>query len=328
MRNILRVLPAVTAALLLASCGPNAEPEPGPSPTPTPDPKPDEKVEVTSVSLSETSISLEEGDTFTLTATVLPANADDKTVSWSSDNESVASVSDGRVTALSVGTAKVTAKAGGKSAVCKVTVKEKVYRAESVSLDLSAVELTEGESGALVATVLPEMAADKSVTWSVDRQDVVAIHPDGSSLTFDALKEGEAVITVSCNADNSLKASCRVKVNKLVIKPESITISLTEAELKEGDVLEISAAVGPDNATDRGVVWTVSDDTVVSLAADGNSVTATALRSGTVTVTAAASGDPALTAVCVITVKKEVEDVPVDQEGGVTYPEDDYGTFN
>ena len=71
------MLPALTAAFLLASCGPNAEPEPGPSPTPTPDPKPDEKVEVTSVSLSETSISLEEGDTFVLAATVLPANAFD-----------------------------------------------------------------------------------------------------------------------------------------------------------------------------------------------------------------------------------------------------------
>ena len=79
-------------------------------------------VEVESVTLNQTTLSLKEGETFTLTATVLPEDASDKHVSWSSSDPSVASVLDGLVTALSAGSATITAKAGEKTATCVVTV--------------------------------------------------------------------------------------------------------------------------------------------------------------------------------------------------------------
>lgn len=80
------------------------------------------EIAVTSVTLDQTSITLVEGENKTLAATVSPDDATDKTVSWSSSNESVATVSDGKVTAVSAGSATVTATAGGKSAACAVTV--------------------------------------------------------------------------------------------------------------------------------------------------------------------------------------------------------------
>ena len=80
-------------------------------------------VEVSSVSLDKTEAALETDETLTLTATVSPSDADDPSVSWESDNKDVAAVDgSGKVTAISEGTATITAKAGGKSASCTVTV--------------------------------------------------------------------------------------------------------------------------------------------------------------------------------------------------------------
>lgn len=79
-------------------------------------------VAVESVTLDKTSVTLQVGGEETLTATVTPDNATDKAVTWSSDNTAVATVANGKVTAVSAGTATVTATAGGKSATCAVTV--------------------------------------------------------------------------------------------------------------------------------------------------------------------------------------------------------------
>ncbi len=81
-------------------------------------------VAVTGVSLNKTTLSLAKGASETLTATVAPANATNKTVTWTSDNTAVATVTNGKVTAVVAGKAKITAKAGDKTAVCEVTVTE------------------------------------------------------------------------------------------------------------------------------------------------------------------------------------------------------------
>ncbi len=82
-----------------------------------------ETVAVESVKLSETALTLEIGEKKTLTATVSPDNATDKTVTWKSDHSEIATVDNGEVKAVAEGTASITASAGGKSATCSVTVK-------------------------------------------------------------------------------------------------------------------------------------------------------------------------------------------------------------
>ena len=92
----------------------------------SPDPGPD-KVKVTSIVLSETSIELNAGDTKQLSATIYPSNATNKSVSWSSSNSSVATVSGGSVKAVGEGTATITCSAtdgSGVNATCTVTVSE------------------------------------------------------------------------------------------------------------------------------------------------------------------------------------------------------------
>ncbi len=81
---------------------------------------------VTSITLDKTSASLKAGETVTLTATVNPSDATDKTVTWSTSDATVATVKDGVVTAIKVGSATITAQAGDKTATCAVTVKPTV----------------------------------------------------------------------------------------------------------------------------------------------------------------------------------------------------------
>ena len=121
-------------------------------------------ISVESVKLSAETLSLKPGESTTLTATVLPENATDKTVTWTSSNPLIASVDGGKVVAVSVGSATITAKAGEKSATCTVSVTP--IEVSSVSLSRTSLSMIIGDTEVLMATVLPENAADKTVTWS------------------------------------------------------------------------------------------------------------------------------------------------------------------
>ena len=109
-----------------------------------------------------------------MTATVSPSNASDKTVIWSSSNEQVAKVdASGKVTTVALGEAVITAKAGEKTAACKVTVKP--VPVASVTLDQTMIEIKIGESVTLTATVGPENATDKTVNWSSSDPSVATV---------------------------------------------------------------------------------------------------------------------------------------------------------
>ena len=163
---------------------------------------------VASVSLDKTAITLAEGETQTLTATISPDNASDKSVTWSSSDEAVAKVDqNGKVTAVKAGTATitVTTKDGGKTATCSVTVIAKVA---SVSLDKTSMTLTVGETQTLTATVAPDNAQDKSVTWSSSDATVATVDQNGK---VTAVKAGAATITVT-TTDGGKTATCTVTV--------------------------------------------------------------------------------------------------------------------
>ena len=166
-------------------------------------------VAVSSVSLDKTSLSLTEGESATLAATVKPDNATNKTVTWSSSNASVASVdASGKVTAVAEGTATITAKAGDKTATCTVTVKKKVVAVSSVSLDKTSLELTVGETATLVATVIPDRATEKTVSWSSSSSSVATVDASGK---VTAVAKGTATITAKAGGKTAI---CTVTVKK------------------------------------------------------------------------------------------------------------------
>ena len=158
-------------------------------------------VAVSSISLNKKNLELVEGDTETLWATVFPEDATDKTVSWISSDDGVATVKDGVITAIKEGETTITAIAGEQTASCIVKVQKKVITVESIKLSRLALTLFEGESETLVATVFPEDATDKSVSWESSNTSIVTIDDNG---TVRAVKVGEATITarsgdVSCD---------------------------------------------------------------------------------------------------------------------------------
>ena len=266
---------------------------------------------VESVSLDKTSLELTEGDKTTLTATVLPENASNKNVSWTSSDEKVATVSAaGEVTAVAPGKATiiVTTEDGAKTAKCEVTVNKKIYPVESVSLDKTSLELTEGDKAALTATVLPENASNKNVAWSSSDEKVATVSANGE---VTAVAPGKAAITVTTE-DGAKTAKCEVTVNKKIYPVESVSLDKTSLELTEGDKATLTATVLPDNATNKNVSWSSSDEKVATVSTTGE-VTAVAPGKAAITVT---TEDGAKTAKCEVTVNKRiypVESVSLDK---------------
>ena len=164
-------------------------------------------IAVSLVTLDSTSMTLVEGETQKLTATVTPSNAENKVVIWTSSDSSVASVNDGLVTAIKVGKATITVKTddGGKTATCEVTVNAKVYPVESVTLDKTSYEMAERDEFTLTATVKPDNATNKKLTWSSSNTSVATV----SNGKVMALKPGNATITVKTD-DGGKTATCEV----------------------------------------------------------------------------------------------------------------------
>ncbi len=184
----------------------------------TPETPPDEgegeqEVVVMSVALNKTSLALEIGESETLSVTVLPNNATDKSIIWVSSAQSVATVVNGKVTAVGGGTTTITATtSNGKKATCSVTVNEpapEIIEVTSISLSQTSLTLEIGESQTLTAAVLPDNATDKSVTWSSSEPSVATV--ENGKVT--AVSGGTTTITATTS--NGKTAQCIITVEDL-----------------------------------------------------------------------------------------------------------------
>ncbi|MDY5414359.1 S-layer homology domain-containing protein [Anaerotignum sp.] len=172
-----------------------------------------EAIPVAEVKLNKNNITLTVGDIETLTATVEPTNATNKTVMWSSSDNTVATVDSqtGEVKAISRGEAVITAEAEdgkGAKAICEVEVKQLVT---GISLNKTELSLYTGREEKLTATVNPDNANDPTLIWSSDNEDVATVDQNGN---VKAISQGKAVITVTANDDSGKTATCTVTVKK------------------------------------------------------------------------------------------------------------------
>ena len=273
----------------------------------------DEKkdVAVEKVTISESSLSLKTGEEAKLTATVLPEDATNTTLVWTSGNPSVASVTEGVVKGLSEGTSTITVSSedGSKSASCLVSVSD--YHAESVAIDPSGDQnLKKGESLQLSATVLPDNAVNKNVTWSSFASEVASVDQTGK---VTALSGGETTITVS-TVDGSKTASVKVSV---IVSCTGIAFSESSVEFYEGiPFTGLKLSFTPEDCTNKELEWTY-DSTILTVTA-GSDGTLTLL--GNIegeTVLKATSKDGGFQAECTIKV------LPT----GTTVPDDNYGKY-
>lgn len=254
-------------------------------------------------------IEIIEGESAVLSASVSPEAASDRAVAWSSSDRSVATVDKaGTVHGLRPGTATVTATAEGKSGTCAVTVKAKAVNVTDVSLDRTELTLTEGETETLTATVKPDNADNRKVTWSSDKTDVATVGGDGR---VTAVKAGEAVVTVTTE-DGGKTASCKVTVKAKTVPVTGVEVNPWVMTLSVRGTSKLSYTIRPADATNQNVKWESESPSVATVDSEGN-VKGVAAGTAKICVT---TEDGGFKSYCTVTVKKAESKFEV---GGLWY---------
>ena len=189
-------------------------------------------VPVTSVSLDRKNLSLEEGQETTLNATVCPYNATEQGLYWNSSNKSVAKVSNGVVTAVSKGSAVITATAidgSGESASCVVSVTGDIL-VTTITISPSTSTMAVGDSAFLNATICPANATNQSLYWSSSNTNVATVN-EITGLVM-AQHAGTATIYATACDNSGAVASCEVHVQATTtVCPESNDTFMTAQEI-------------------------------------------------------------------------------------------------
>lgn len=175
----------------------------------------------------------------------------------------------------------------------KDDVKDKVIKAKELSLDKAEVNIVEGSTLQLTASVLPETTTDKTLEWTSSDDNILKVSETG---LLTAVKAGKATVNVSTS--NGIKAICEVNVEKKVIHVTSINISKTTADLEKNKTLQLTCTVLPANATNKDVIWTSEDDNYATVTSGG---LVTAKYAGDIDITVT-SVDGSKKATCTITV--------------------------
>lgn len=263
-------------------------------------------VPIESVSLSGDD-SILKGETKRLTATINPEDTtDDKTITWSSDNENVLFVDqNGQIRGIKEGTANVKAVVAGKETTKQITVNE--IHINSIAIDGDQeFEMIKNQTKNLSVTINPENTTDdKGVVWKTNNEEVARVDNDGK---VTALKEGEATITATVGTNET-----SVKINVKEIHINSVVINELDDEFTRGDEFKFSATYTPENTTDENktVEWSSSNADVGSIDQEGNFV---ALKEGTTKITAKIGNIKAEREVTVI--ENHVGDFKLLQEEG------------
>jgi uncharacterized protein YjdB len=254
-------------------------------------------VPVTGVTVSPTSATLAVGGTQQLTSTVAPANATNKTVTYSSNNTGVATVNgSGLVTAVGSGSATitVTTQDGSKTATAAITVNTSYVAVTSVSLNPTSATLAVGGTQQLTPTILPSNATNKAVTYSSNNTGVATVNAAG---LVTAVGSGSATITVTTQ-DGAKTATAAITVNGSNVAVTSVSLSPTSATLAVGGTQQLTPTILPSNATNKAVTYS-SNNTGVATVNGSGLVTAISAGSAIIIVT---TQDGAKTAAAAITV--------------------------
>ena len=209
------------------------------------------------IDISKNTLRLKIGEKSTLTANTLPLETSDGLITWSTDDDMVATVDEnGNVRGVSRGTCTITATSvdGGYTATCEVTVTQP---AEAVTLEKHSLTLKVGDTDQLFAQITPATADNKVIDWSSSDEEVVSVDASGNIV---ALKSGEAWVKAVSNDNAAAKDSCKVTVTQSVSGITLAQDSYTLLSLDE--TVQIEATVLPADATNKEIRWSSSNENV------------------------------------------------------------------
>ena len=263
----------------------------------------------TSISLDKTSLAFSTlNNTQKLTANIAPDNVANRRVAWSSSNTSVATVDEnGIVTPKANGRAIITATTTdgtNLSATCAVTV---AIATTGISLDKTSLSFGDVYSSTretLTATISPDNAANKSITWKSSNSTVATVSSTG---VVSPKGYGTATITATTSDGTNLSATCEVVVNVAT----TVTLDQTALFFNPSDApQQLTATVLPESAANRNVQWTTSNSNVATVSSTG---VVTPKGSGTATITATTTDGTAKEAKCAVTVAVVTTSISLDK---------------
>jgi len=265
-------------------------------------------INVTGVVLDVTGAVLEINETLQLNAIVEPADADNKDVVWSTEDDTVATVVDGLVTAVGAGQTNivVTTVDGEKTAKCAITVNEPIpddVPVEEIALDVEELQIVFGETYQFEVIFTPDNTTQKNLFWESTNEDVATIDENG---LLTAIEPGITIVTVISEDNEDLYAECYVEVTS-GFAVEGIALNKTSANVYLGDIVNLEVTFTPANATNKNVTWESSNEEIVTV--DNGVVTAVGGGVATVTVT---SEDGEFTATCKFIVAVGNETPPIE----------------
>lgn len=221
-------------------------------------PAPQEYV-VTAIRLDKSAIELSVGDSQTLTARFLPEGTPRQSLTWTSSNEEIATVTqEGEVIGVGSGTCIVKVMSGGMSDSCEVAVN--AIHVEQITLDQSSAQMRPGATLMLRATIEPENATDKTVAWTSCDEEIATVSPDG---VVTAVGLGSCTITAKSGEKT---VSCEITIG---VPVTSVSFDESEREVYVGENFTLLASIAPVDATDKTIVWKSSDETVATVSQDG-----------------------------------------------------------
>ncbi len=281
------------------------------------------EVPVDDVIVDKNNITLDVGETDKITTTVTPDNATEKGVTYKSSDETVVKVDeDGNIEAVGEGTATITVTSKDNNEIKEtVTVTVKIPEpvkvpVEDVIVDKSDFYLEVGETDKINATVSPDDATEKGIIYKSDDETVVKVDEDGNII---AVGEGTTTIRVISKDDITKSETVLVKVKPKKVPVEDVVVDKTEITLEVGKTDKITGSVTPENATEKGVTYKSSDETIVKVDDKGN---IEAIGEGTATITVTSKDDPTKTETVTVTVNKPtVPDEPEKPEYTIEVPD-------
>jgi len=220
---------------------------------------------------------LNAGATQQLTATIAPLNATNRTLTWTSSNTNVATVSQtGLVTGVTAGTSiiTVTTADGGFTASANITVV--IIPVASITLAPATVALSVGATSQLTANVLPANATNRNVTWTSSDSAIATVNSTG---LVTGIRAGTAIITAR-TVDGGRTANATINVTFVPVT--AVTIMPTTAAIRLGTTLQLHTTLTPPNASNRTLLWSTSDASIATVSDTG---LVTPIRVGTVTIT-------------------------------------------
>lgn len=246
-----------------------------------------EVIEPESILLNKTNLDLYIGSDELLAYSIMPVETTENKITWTSTNEKVVTVINGKIKAIGIGNASIIVKtSNGKSNTCNVNVKP--IPVNSVTLNNHTLTLGITQTAKLTAAVLPINATNKEITWSSSNPNVATVDSSGN---ITAKKIGNAVITVKTS--NNKTEQCTIIVSSIDVK--NVKLNTNAISLYIGQDYTLIATILPTNATNKTIKWTSSDERIVKVI-DGKII---GKRSGSSIITATSSNG--LSASCKVT---------------------------